>query len=95
MATKKRMNGIVLVGGVLAIVILFVLFVPAILGATASQGDLEKYNGSSQQGNDTVRIAKSMDTFFVGLTNAPLQIAAIFLAIVCVMITILMFARKR
>jgi len=88
---KKKMSKIVLVGGAMLIVILFVLFVPYILGATAAEGaDLQKYNGTSQQGNDTVRAYSAMNTMLIGLTSISLETIAIFVAILCVIAGLLL-----
>jgi hypothetical protein len=93
--SRKKANSLLIMGGVVAIVVMFLIFVPAILGATASQNDLEKYNGSSNQGNETVRISGVVNTFFVGITGIPLVIAAMLTALAVVMVAVLMLARKK
>lgn len=88
------MHPIVVVGGVMAIIILFVIFVPAILGATAADRDLEKYNGSSPQGNQTVKTANAIDKYLVTLTGMPLYVIAFFVAISCVIAVVLWTLKK-
>lgn len=91
---KKGIHPILLAGGVVVIVIGFLLFVPYILGATAGQSDLEKYNGTSQQGNETVRISGVASNFFVGMTSAPLVLAAYATSLFVVVASILWVLRK-
>jgi hypothetical protein len=76
MGRKKGIHPVLIAGGVVVIVVAFLIFVPAILGATASGSDLEKYNGTSQQGNDTVRIASVVNNYLVTVTGLPLTVAA-------------------
>jgi hypothetical protein len=94
MGKKGRINPIIVAGGVVVIVILFVLFTPAILGSASSSGNLEKYNGTSNQGNDTARIANSIDNFFVGLTGIPLTLAAFVAALFVVVIAIIWVLKR-
>lgn len=88
------MHPIVIVGGIMAIVILLFLFVPSILGATSlSGGNLTKYNGTSDQGNNTARAAGVLDTYLVGLTGIPLEIFMFLVAIACVVVIVLWVGR--
>lgn len=91
---QGKMNSLVIVGGAMAIIMLFVIFTPAILGATAGDRDLEKYNGTSQAGNQTVKTASVIDTYLVGLTGMPLQVIAFFVAIFCVIAAVLWMGKK-
>lgn len=91
---RKGLHPIILVGGVVAIVLIFLLFVPSILGATAAQNDLEKYNGTSQQGNDTARISGVLDRYLIGVSGLPLTWMAWFVALFAVIVVIL-WAFKR
>jgi hypothetical protein len=96
MGKRRGLHPIVMVAGVLVIVLLFFIFTPAILGATASNGDLEKYNGTSQQGNDTVRISGVLNTYLVGVTTLPLTWVVMLVAIFCVIVVLVWaFGRKR
>lgn len=96
MGKRRGLHPIVMVAGVLVILILFLIFTPAILGATAANGDLEKYNGTSQQGNDTVRISGVLNTYLVGVTTVPLEWVVMLVAIFCVIVVLVWaFGRKR
>ena len=95
MGKRNKIHPIFIAGGVVVIVVALLLFTPAILGATAAGSDLEKYNGSSQQGNDTVRIAGAVDTYLVGLTSIPLVLAAWASALFAVIIVIIWAYRGR
>lgn len=94
MARKNRVHPLLVAGGVVVIVLALLIFTPFILGATASGNDLEKYNGSSQQGNDTARISHEMNSFFVGLTGIPLVLAAFVSALFVVVIAVMWVLKK-
>ena len=94
MGKRGRVNPLIIAGGVVVIVVAFLLFVPAILGATSAGSDIEKYNGSSQQGNDTARIAGVIDTYFVGLTGIPLVLAAFATALFVVIIAMIWVLKR-
>lgn len=95
MGRRNRINPLFIAGGVVAIVVLFLIFTPAILGATASGNDLEKYNGTSQQGNETVRIGHAMNTYFVGLSGIPLTLAAFATALFVVILAMFWLLRSK
>lgn len=95
MGKRNRVNPLIIAGGVVVIVVAFLLFVPAILGATSAGSDIEKYNGSSQQGNDTARIAGVIDTYFVGLSGIPLTLAAFATALFVVILAMLWLLRSK
>ena len=95
MARKKGIHPVWIAGGVVVIVMAFLLFTPAILGSAAASGDLEKYNGSSQQGNDTVKTASVINGFLVGMTGIPLVVAAFVVAIIAFLVVIIWAYRGR
>lgn len=86
---RGKINPIFIVGGMVVIVLIFLLFTPAILGAASAGNDLEKYNGTSQQGNDTARIAGVVNGFLVGATSIPLMVAAYAVALLAFVAVIL------
>lgn len=93
--TKRRgAHPILVVGGIVAIVIALLIFTPAILGATSSGNNVEKYNGTSQAGNDTARIAGGVNTFFVGITGIPLTLAAFATALFAFIVIILWILKR-
>lgn len=92
---KRKGHPIVIVGGIVVIIVAFIIFVPAILGATAAGGDLEKYNGTSQQGNDTVKTAHAINTYLVGITGIPLTIIAFAVGILMFLVVIIWAYRGR
>jgi hypothetical protein len=95
MGKRRGLHPVVMAAGVMVIVLLLFIFTPAILGATAANGDLEKYNGSSQQGNDTVRISGVLDTYLVGITSISFELVVMLVALFCVIVVIIWaFGRK-
>lgn len=92
--SRRKINPILLAGGVVVIVIGFLLFVPYILGATAGGADIQKYNGTSDQGNETVRIAGVVNTFYVGMTSTPMVLAAFVSALFVVVMAALWVLKK-
>jgi hypothetical protein len=95
MGKRSRIHPLFIAGGVVAIVVLFLIFTPAILGATAAGNDLEKYNGTSQQGNETVRIGHAINTYFVGIAGIPLTLAAFATAIFVAILAMLWLLKSK
>lgn len=83
MGKKHGMHPLVLMGGIAVIVLLFVIFVPVILGATANSRDIERYNGTSQTGNETVSAANAIDSYFVGLIGIGMLPVALLVGVFC------------
>jgi predicted RND superfamily exporter protein len=96
MGKRKGLHPVVMVAGIMVIVLLFFIFTPAILGATAANGDLEKYNGSSQQGNDTVRISGALNTYLSGITGISFEMVVMLVALFCVIVVLVWaFGRRK
>lgn len=91
---KKGIHPILLAGGVLVILIGLAIFVPAILGSVSGSSDLEKYNGTSDQGNQTVRIAHSIDSFFVGMFDVPLFLGTLLISIFIIILAMLYLSKS-
>lgn len=81
--------------GIVAFLIVFVIFVPAILGTAAGAHNIEKYNGTGSGGNSTPKAMYGVETLLIGVTTHMPIVLAIFAVLVLVIVVFAMAIRKR
>lgn len=91
---RKNKTTLFVVGGVMILVIIFMLFIPAILGSASASSDLEKYNGTSDAGNQSVKTAGVINNFLATVSGLGMYLVVFSVAIVIVCAAIMMMLRR-
>lgn len=91
---RRKINPLFLVAGIVVIIIGFVIFVPALLGAASETYNLERYNNTGPVGNSTVVMMSGISGLFAMLSGTPLVMLAMGTSIVILALVFISVLRK-
>ena len=83
-----RMHPFVIVVGIAAISMLFIIFTPSIFGVASGSYDVTKYNGTSAQGTALVQDQLGVSRILVLQTTYQFQLAALLSGIFAIIVVV-------